>query len=74
LSKEGAELLFQFFADRYEKGSIIITSNLEFSDWTNFMGDITMTSALLDRLTHHCYIFTINGESYRFKQSMQKRG
>lgn len=70
-SKEGAEHLFQFFANRYERGSIIVTTNLEFSDWTHFMGDSTMTSALLDRFTHHCEIFTLIGESYRFKQ--QKR-
>lgn len=67
-SKEGAELLFQFFSDRYEQGSLIVTTNLEFSDWTKFLGDPTMTSALLDRFTHHCDIFTLNGESYRFRQ------
>ncbi len=60
LSKEGVELLFQFFADRYENGSTIISSNLEFADWTKFMNDPTMTSALLDRLTHHCHILTLN--------------
>jgi len=74
LSKEGSELLFQFFSDRYEKGSVIVTSNLEFSDWTQFLGDHTMTSALLDRLTHHAEIFTLNGESYRFKQRQKKEG
>lgn len=73
LSKEGAELLFQFFADRYENGSTIISSNLEFADWTKFMNEPTMASALLDRLTHHCHILTLNGESYRFKQSMKKK-
>jgi DNA replication protein DnaC len=67
-SKEGAEHLFQFFSDCYEQRSVIVTSNLEFSDWTKFMGDSTMTSALLDRFTHHCEILTLNGESYRFKQ------
>lgn len=72
LSKEGAELLFQFFSDRYEKGSVIVTSNLEFSDWTRFLGDHTMTSALLDRLTHHAEIVILNGESYRFKQRKKK--
>jgi len=66
-SKEGAEHLFQFFSDCYEQRSVIVTSNLEFSDWTKFMGDPTMTSALLDRFTHHCDIFTLNGDSYRFK-------
>jgi DNA replication protein DnaC len=72
LSKEGSEYLFQFFADRYEQGSTIITSNLEFADWAKFMGDSTMTSALLDRVTHHCHIVAINGESYRFKQRKKK--
>lgn len=67
-SKEGAEFLFQFFSDCYERTSIIVTSNLEFSNWTSFMGDSTMTSALLDRLTHHCEIISVNGESFRFKQ------
>ncbi len=67
-SKEGAEHLFQFFSDSYERQSVIVTSNLEFADWTKFMGDQTMTSALLDRFTHHCEILTINGDSYRFKQ------
>jgi len=73
LAKEGAELLFQFFADRYENGATIISSNLEFTDWTKFMSDATMTSALLDRITHHSHILTLNGESYRFKQSMKKK-
>jgi len=72
-SKEGAELIFQFFAEAYEKQSLIITSNLEFSEWTNFLGDPTMTSALLDRFTHHCQILTINAESYRFRQRKNKQ-
>jgi len=70
-SKEGAEHLFQFFSDAYERTSVIVTSNLEFSEWTLFMGGSTMTSALLDRFTHHCEILTLNGESYRFKQRLQ---
>jgi len=67
-SKEGAQLLFQFFADAYERQSVIVTTNLEFSKWTQFMGDPIMTSALLDRFTHHCHIFLINAESYRLKK------
>ena len=67
-SKEGAELLFQFFADMYEKTSIIVTTNLEFSEWVSFLGDPAMTSALLDRFTHHCHIFSIEAESFRFKE------
>lgn len=67
-SKEGAELLFQFFANMYEKTSIIVTTNLEFSAWVSFLGDPAMTSALLDRFTHHCHIFLIEAESYRLKE------
>ena len=69
-SRVGAELLFQVFADRYERASLLVTSNLAFSDWNQvFQGD-RMTAALLDRLTHHCQIFEMNGESYRFKESV----
>lgn len=69
-SKTGAELLFQFFSGRYERASVIITTNLEFSEWTNVFGDEKMTAALLDRLTHRSHIHLLNGESYRFRQSM----
>ena len=69
-SRGGAELLFQVFADRYERRSVLVTSNLAFSEWgTVFQGDRT-TAALLDRLTHRCEIFEMNGESYRFRESM----
>ena len=70
-SRAGAELLFQVFADRYERGSLLITSNLPFSEWTQVFQGERMTAALLDRLTHHCHIFEMNGESYRFRQSMK---
>jgi DNA replication protein DnaC len=72
LSKTGAELLFQFCSSRYEKGSMIITSNLDFSNWTQIFKDEQMTAALADRLTHRAHIFAMNGESYRFKQSMKR--
>jgi len=72
-SRSGAELLFQVFADRYERGSLLITSNLAFSEWAQVFQGERMTAALLDRLTHHCHIFDMNGESYRFRQSMGKR-
>lgn len=71
-SRTGAELLFQVFADRYERGSLLITSNLTFSEWVQVFQGERMTAALLDRLTHHCHIFEMNGESYRFKQSVGK--
>ena len=70
-SRSGAELLFQVFADRYERRSLLITSNLSFSDWDQIFQGERMTAALLDRLTHHCHIFEMNGESYRFKESMK---
>ena len=72
-SKTGAELLFQFFSSRYERASVIITTNLDFSEWTNLFGDEKMTTALLDRLTHRSHIHLLNGESYRFRQSMKQR-
>jgi DNA replication protein DnaC len=72
-SRSGAELLFQVFADRYERSSTLITSNLPFGEWGQiFQGD-RMTAALLDRLTHRCTIFEMNGESYRFRQSMKTK-
>jgi len=68
-SKMGAELLFQFCSSRNERGSLIITTNLEFPKWTEVFSDAGMTAALLDRLTHRAHILNINGESYRFKQA-----
>jgi DNA replication protein DnaC len=72
-SKEGAELLFQVLAERYEKGAVMITSNLGFADWTRVFGDQAMTAALLDRLTHKARIINCNWQSYRLKQSMDER-
>lgn len=72
--REEANLLFQVIAKRYERGSIIITSNLAFSDWaTTLADDATLTAALLDRLLHHSHIVTLKGESYRLKDK-QKAG
>jgi len=68
-SRGGAELLFQVFADRYERASLLITSNLAFGDWGQVFQGERMTAALLDRLTHRCHIFQMNGESYRFRES-----
>lgn len=72
-SKEGAELLFQILAERHERGSVIITSNLGFADWTQVFGDPNMTAALLDRLTHRAHIIECRWESYRLKQSLKGR-
>ena len=72
-SRSGAELLFQVFADRYERRSLLITSNLPFGDWGQIFQGERMTAALLDRLTHRCHIFEMNGESYRFRESMKAK-
>jgi DNA replication protein DnaC len=72
-TKMGAELLFQFLAGRYERASTILTSNLEFQDWIQVFGDEKLTAALLDRLTHRAHILLMNGESYRFRQTMELR-
>ena len=72
-SKTGAELLFEIFSNRYERGSIFVTSNLPFQDWTQVFGCERLTGALLDRLTHHVHILEMNGESYRLSQSKKRK-
>lgn len=73
LRKLGAELLFEVISQCYERGSIIITSNLFFDDWTEVFGSERLTDALLDRLIHHVHILEMNGESYRLKYSRNKQ-
>ena len=73
LSQTGAELLFELFSQRHERGSTIVTSNLPFDEWTSVFGNQRLTGALLDRLTHHVHILEMNGESYRLKQSKARR-
>jgi len=73
LSKTGAELLFEIISQRYERGSIMITSNLPFDEWTQTFGTERLTGALLDRLTHHVHILEMNGDSYRLKQSRKSK-
>jgi DNA replication protein DnaC len=73
LSKTGAELLFEVFSQRYERGSTLVTSNLPFDEWTEILGSERLTGALLDRLTHHVHILEMNGDSYRLKQSQKRR-
>jgi DNA replication protein DnaC len=68
-TKAGAELLFEVFSNRYERRSVIITTNLPFQEWTQVFGCERLTGALLDRLTHHVHILEMNGESYRLNQS-----
>ncbi|MFH2113598.1 MAG: ATP-binding protein, partial [Spirochaetota bacterium] len=73
-SKIGAELLFEFFAERYERGSVMVTTNLPFDQWTEVLGSERLTGALLDRLTHRVQILEMNGESYRFRESVRRAG
>jgi len=72
LAPIGAELLFEVFSQRYERGSIIVTSNLPFNEWTGIFGSERLTGALLDRLTHHVHILEMNGDSFRLKHSKRR--
>ena len=66
--REEANLFFNVVAKRYEKGSIILTSNLTFSQWpSTFADDATLTAAMLDRLLHHSHVLQLSGESYRLR-------
>jgi DNA replication protein DnaC len=71
--QDGGNLLFQVISSRYERCSTIITTNLEFKDWTSVFGTQQLTNALLDRLVHRCQIVPMNGESYRFKESIRRK-
>ncbi len=73
LSKTGAELPFEVFSQRYERGSTLVTSNLPFDEWTEVFGSERLTGALLDRLTHHVHILKMNGESYQLNQSRRRQ-
>ncbi|MFE0631230.1 IS21-like element helper ATPase IstB [Streptomyces sp. NPDC058864] len=71
LERAEANLVFQVVSKRYEKGSIILTSNKTFGEWGQVFGDEVLATAILDRLLHHCEVVPINGNSYRLKNRLQ---
>ena len=71
-SPTGAHLMFQFCSSLYERVALIITTNLRFADWTQVFGDERLTAALLDRLTYRAHILEFVGESFRFRQRLQR--
>lgn len=72
-SKEGAECLFQLISDWYERRSLVITSNLEFSQWNRMFIDSRLTAALVDRVIHHAHVLSFTGDSYRVNHALSMR-
>ena len=64
---------YQVFSDRYEKASLLVTSNLAFGEWTRVFGEASLTAALLDRFTHRCYIYEFDWESIRLAESLKRQ-
>jgi DNA replication protein DnaC len=73
LDENGVKLLFNVFSSRYERKSTMVTTNLPFEEWDTVFRDPAMTVALVDRLTHHSHLVQMNGDSYRFKQSLKSK-
>ncbi len=73
ISRQDAHLFFQFVCYRYEKSSMILTSNKSFTEWEELFGDPVIATAVLDRLLHHCRVINIKGNSYRLKQFQQRK-
>lgn len=74
LDPDGARLLFQVFADAYERQSVVITTNLEFSRWGAVFGDDQMAAAVIDRIVHHGRLVQFRGESYRVRSALMQGG
>ena len=72
-TQKGAHLIFQFFSTLYERVAVIITTNLHFTAWTQVFGDEQLTVALLDRLTHRAHILEFVGDSYRFRERLERQ-
>ena len=73
LHKEASELLFQVISDCYEQKSLIVTSNVEFSQWNTVFGNDKLTAAMIDRLIHHSHILVFSGPSHRLEESVQRQ-
>ena len=71
LDRQEAELLFRLISERYEHGSVILTSNKYFSDWGELLSDNIIATALLDRLLHHAHVINIRGQTYRLKDRLK---
>nr|WP_284143002.1 ATP-binding protein [Caloranaerobacter azorensis] len=72
LNEHIVDLFYEIISKRYEKGSVIITSNKSFDEWGNIFFDSILASAILDRIVHHCHLVLIKGESYRMKEQKER--
>lgn len=73
VDRQGAQLLFRIIADSYERRSVVLTTNLEFSKWGTIFTDDQMAAAMIDRLAHHGHILLFEGESYRMKHALMRQ-